>query len=642
MEVESIVVDLEAYPGAICRVAVDSGRVLARNRSAGTILGRSRSLSRVLGRTDFEALVRHARASAFWAEREFGTEHGRLRVRLKETGDGSEALVALEPLPPVTAQEDFDVLLDMVAHVRWEWDLVNDRAHHYGTGLLKSGIGGDGLPTSPGALSTLVHPDDRARVEQDAVDHIAGLSDHFRSEYRITAGGDGEWRWVESRGRVVERDSQGRPLRVAGLLTDITARREGEREQAEIADQLRHMQKLDALGQLTGGIAHDFNNILASVLGYAELGAMAVARAGSGASVAETRDKLGAYLSEIRGAADRGRELIAKMLMFSRGGPQGAAAERRASLSLVEDTVRMLRPMLPATLAVKLRVDPDLPPLAVDPTQLQQLLLNLVINARDAVGENGVLKVSATRARMRRCVCASCAQPVNVDSDRIVLTIEDDGPGIPGDVRDKIFDPFFTTKEAGRGSGLGLSVVHGIIHEHGGHICLSSSDEGTSISLVLPPAEITEDEAVAVDKRPAVEGRGRKVLIVDDEEPIARWMAALLEDSGFVADVYEDPQHALRRFNLTPDYWDLVITDQAMPGLSGVELADELLAGNPELPVIICSGFSEFVEASNAEDFGFRAFLDKPVAGDRLLETVMAVLDRVPRQADLRMVRDAG
>ena len=640
MEIESIVTDLEVFPGALCRVELDSGRLLDRNRSAGTILGRTRSLSGLLGRADYDALVRASRVSAFWAERECRTELGRLRVRLKDTGEGDEALVALEPLAPDTARDDFDLLFDMVAHVRWEWDLANDRAHHYGTGLLKSGIGGDGLPSSPGALTSLVHPDDRARVEQAAVDHIAGRTDRFVSEYRITAGGEDDWRWVESRGRVVERDGEGRPLRVAGLLTDITARREGEREQAELADQLRHMQKLDALGQLTGGIAHDFNNILASVLGYSELGAMAVSR--TDASVAETKEKLGTYLSEIRGAADRGRELIAKMLMFSRGGPQGAIAERLAPLSLVEDTVRMLRPMLSATLAVKLRVDGDLPPLAVDPTQLQQLLLNLVINARDAVGENGVLTVSASRPRRRRCVCASCAQPVEVVPEQIMLTVADDGPGIAPNVRDKIFDPFFTTKEAGRGSGLGLSVVHGIVHEHGGHICLSSSDEGTSITLVLPPAELPEQEAVAVQQRPAVEGRGRKVLIVDDEEPIARWMAALLEDSGFVADVYEDPQHALRRFNLTPDYWDLVITDQAMPGLSGVELADELLAGNPELPVIICSGFSEFVEASNAEDFGFRAFLDKPVSGERLLDTVMTVLDRVPKPPELRRVRDTG
>jgi len=636
MECATASIDLEAFPGALCRIALDSGDVLERNVSAGTLIGSHGNLTGLLGRGEFDSLRAEALASSFWSEREIGTRQGRMRVRLKRRDD-DEGLVALEALAPRAQTEDLDALVDLVADLRWEWDLANDSAHHYGPGLLVSGLA-EGLPRSPVGLLTLVHPDDRATVEAAARDHIEGRAADFVCEYRITTGDDA-WRWVESRGRVVERDAQGVALRVAGLITDVTHRRAAEADQAQLSRQVRHMQKLDALGQLTGGIAHDFNNILASVMGYAELGVMALQKGAHGAAAADTRDRLDTCLAEIRGAADRGRELIGKMLMFSRGGMAAdGRAERIAAIGIIEDTVRMLRPMLPATLAVRLRLGDDVPALAVDPTQLQQLLLNLVINARDAVGENGVVTVQAQRASGGSCVCASCAQNVELGSDDVLLTVRDDGPGIPRALREKIFDPFFTTKEAGRGSGLGLSVVHGIVHEHGGHVCLDSSEEGTAITLVLPSADapVIEDDARAAPTE--IDGRGRKVLVIDDEEPIARWIATLLEENGFVADIYHDPQHALRRFAIPPDHWDLVITDQSMPGLSGVELADELLAESPDLPVVICSGYSEFVAAGDAEEFGFRAFLHKPVSGDRLLATVASVLERAPRPPNLRVV----
>ena len=623
--------ELEAFPGPLCRVNLADGRVLARNGAMATLLGRRASMMRLLGQQEFEALVAELPDARHWAERVVATPIGRLRLRLRGAGDDT-GLLALEPVPPRADREEQDLLLEMVADLRWQWDLAENRAFHYGAGLLTSGIGGDGLPHVPGALIEVVHPDDRDRVEANAVAWLEGRTAHYREEFRIRNdydASDAQWRWVLSRGRIVERDEQGRAVRAAGLITDITARRARESEQAALEAQLRHVQKLDALGQLTGGIAHDFNNILASVLGYSELASMLVASAveRAPAGTAPESEQVASYLTEIRSAADRGRELIAKMLMFSRGGPQGDVSDRLAPLSLVEDTVRMLRPMLPATLDVRLELARGLPPLAVDPTQLQQLLLNLVINARDAVGENGSVVVRAEAASPQPRFCASCAQPVHPGGDEVALTVSDDGPGIPRAVREKIFDPFFTTKEAGRGSGLGLSVVHGIVHEHGGHLCVESSDEGTSIMLVLPSTEEVVHPEEGAPPPACTDGRGRRVLIVDDEAPIARWIGSMLERSGFVADIYEDPERALRRFHYTPEHWDLVITDQAMPGLSGVELADELLARTPDLPIIICSGYSEFVDASNAGDFGFRAFLDKPVSGDALLRCVDRVLD---------------
>ena len=632
METLTDIPDLERFPGALCRVDPASGRLLACNTPARAFLGSSGSLARLLGLRSLERLLARAREGRP-AVQEIATSAGRLRVRVGMPGPGGELFLALEALAPDEVPAPVDALLDLVADLRWEWDLVTDRVRHFGRGPLAVVLGDDVAdPTGAGGLLGLVHPEDRPGVEAAAREHLAGWRSHFLCEHRIATGERDGWRWVESRGRVVERDGDGRPVRLAGLLTDVTARRQAQAEQAQLADQLRQVQKLDALGQLTGGIAHDFNNILASVLGHAELGAMALRKAGKG-STQETRERLGACLGEIRGAADRGRELVAKMLVFSRGGAaEDGPGKAVASLALVEDTLRMLRPMLPATLALRTELDDELPALAVEPTQLQQLLLNLVINARDAVGENGAVTVRATRAGPGSAVCASCARRIEPGRGYVTLEVRDDGPGIPRALLGRIFDPFFTTKEAGRGSGLGLSVVHGIVHEHGGHLCLATSTDGTALSLLLPPADAPVQDVADGIGTAEIDGRGRKVLIVDDEVSIARWMAALLEEHGFVADVYHDPRHALRRFHLTPENWDLVLTDQSMPGLSGVEFADELLAGCPGLPVIVCSGYSEFVEASNAEDLGFRAFLEKPVAGDRLLATVAQVLERVRRR----------
>ena len=621
---EAIAIELEAYPGALCRVRLDDGLVRARNKSAATILGDVCSLQTLIGASRYAALCAEAARTHFWGESTSATAMGRIRLRLRPLPEGGDALVDLELQPSSTRDGDLEALVDMVGDARWEWDLREGRAEHTGTGVMRSGIQGGQLPATPVNVLDLMHPDDQTRAERTMTEYLQGRSPRYRDEFRIRDESVDGWRWVLSRGRAVERDAYGLPLRVVGLITDISRRREREAERARLESQLRHVQKLDALGQLTGGIAHDFNNILASVLGYAELGIMALA----GSS-----EQVTGYLREVRSAADRGRELIAKMLLFSRGQTDPDGGERMTPVSMIEDTVRMLRPMLPATLTVDARIEPGLAPLAVESTQLQQLVLNLTINARDAVGENGRVRIDVTRSDARRGICASCGSSFNLDDGFIALSVHDDGPGIPDDILDNVFDPFFSTKETGRGSGLGLSVVHGIVHEQGGHIDIATSDEGTMITLLLPESSEHPRPLAPLRRALLPDGHGRRVLVIDDEPSIGRWMAELLELRGFVVDVYDDPRTALGRFELTPEHWDLLITDQSMPGLSGVELADEVLARNPDVPIVICSGFSEFVEAGNAMDLGFSAFLDKPVSGDDLLVTIGRVLEAVPEQA---------
>jgi signal transduction histidine kinase/CheY-like chemotaxis protein len=620
-DMETRPIDLEGFPGALCRIDLAGGRVTARNASAGTLLARCASIPELMGHARYEALRDEALQTGFWAESTTATPAGRIRFRLHAVEAEGEGLVDLDLQHPAHADADLEALLDLIADARWEWDLRDGSAAHTGAGVLRSGIGGQGLPRDLWALLDLVHEDDRARVDRAARDYMEGRSSRYREEYRIRDDVHGGWRWVLSRGRAVERGSDGLPLRVVGLITDITRRREREMERSRLEAQLRHVQKLDALGQLTGGIAHDFNNILASVLGYAELGIIAL----EGSS-----DPVAGYLREVRSAADRGRELISKLLLFSRGQGETEDADRAAPVAMVADTVRMLRPMLPATLRVATEIDESIPAIGLEPTQLQQVLLNLTINARDAVGENGTVMIRVEQALAPDGSCASCGtalSSVTDDGAMVCLSVTDDGPGIGPDILANVFDPFFSTKETGRGSGLGLSVVHGIIHDHGGHIGIDTGDEGTVVRLYVPAARAEAREDRVATPPASIRGDGRRILVIDDESAIGRWMSALLEMRDFVVDVHDDPRTALARFDLTPDHWDLVITDQSMPGLSGVELADELMARVPDLPIIICSGFSEFVEAGNARDLGFAAFLEKPVSGDDLLATVGRVLE---------------
>ena len=464
-----------------------------------------------------------------------------------------------------------------------------------------------------------VHPEDRPGLAGAVDTFLAGRSATLDARYRLRLASGG-WQLVRSRARPVARDERGTVLRALGTLECVVP---GD-EAAERAEQrLRQVQRLDALGQLAGGIAHDFNNILASVLGHAELALL---------DSEEAEGPAQAYLREIRSAADRGRDLIAQLLRFSRGEVEGEP--RAATVETLHATLRMLRPILPATLAVDVHCDPSVRGVALAPTQLQQLVLNLAINARDALGENGRIRVSVTPAPAGAFHCDACGAEgvLREGAERVLLRVADDGPGIPPEVLPHVFDPFFTTKGEREGSGLGLAVVRSIVHEHGGHVGLVSDADGTEFSLLLPAlAEPTVVAGVAVhsEARPPV-GQGQRLLVVDDEPSIGRWMARLLTRHGFAVEVETDPRRALERVRDDAEPFELVLTDQSMPHLSGVELADELLALRAGLPIVVCSGYSEFVGPENAGELGFRAFLAKPVPGSTLVATVCEALGMTP------------
>jgi PAS domain S-box-containing protein len=393
---------------------------------------------------------------------------------------------------------------------------------------------------------------------------------------------------------------------VISTIRDITERRRAEDERLALEAQLRQAQKMEAIGQLTGGIAHDFNNILTSIVGYVTLAAERESAAGDA--------KLAGYLEHATRSCRRARDLIQQMLTFSRG----QRSERRPVdlTRLVTESARLLHSSMPATLDLQTAGGESVPLVSLDPVQAEQVLLNLCINARDALQGAGSVRVAVRRAS-HAAVCSSCRAAV--DGEFVELAVSDDGPGIAPEVMERMFEPFFSTKEVGKGSGMGLAMVHGIAHDHGGHVLVETRPgRGTTFRVLFPALRgaegETEHETLTGFGPPARKhGLSGHVLLVDDEEMVRDFMRELLEGWGLQVCVARDGAEARDAVARAPQDYDAVITDQTMPRLTGVELARELAVLRPALPVVLYSGYADAITDAQVQAAGIRALVRKPV-----------------------------
>ncbi|MCL4183270.1 MAG: PAS domain S-box protein [Burkholderiaceae bacterium] len=395
---------------------------------------------------------------------------------------------------------------------------------------------------------------------------------------------------------------------VLAIVRDLTERRREETRRAQLEAQLRQAQKMEAIGHLTGGIAHDFNNLLASILGYVVLAAERQAERGDA--------KTAHYLEQARLSCERARDLIRQMLTFSRG----RRGESRPLLlgAAVRDAVRLLRASFPSTLEMQVDLDADLPAVLIDPVQLEQVLLNLCINARDAMCANGAVRVATGWRHGYHGVCASCRQ--SVEGDFVELAVADTGPGIAAPVLDRMFEPFFSTKEVGKGSGMGLATVHGIVHDHRGHVIVeSAAGAGATFRVLLPaldPAvEVGRPGAQEPVAAPGARGAslGGRVLLVDDEAAVLGFMRELLENWGLQVSAITDPEEARRLVAAGELDFDLLLVDQTMPHLTGTGLARAIATLRPDVPVLLYTGYRDGVSPADLGAGGIRAVLDKPV-----------------------------
>lgn len=402
------------------------------------------------------------------------------------------------------------------------------------------------------------------------------------------------------------------------LVKEIEERKQAEAQQFGLQKQLQQAQKMEAIGQLTGGIAHDFNNMLASIMGYTGL---AQERFGC------DNDKLSEYLNEVNQASERARDLIAQMLAFSRGGTSQSQALYLEPL--VKEAIKMLSSTMPSSIVVQTDFVSDLPKIMMDPVQVQQIVMNLCINARDAMHGDGRLIVAINIVNFERGQnCISCIKLIQ--GNYVELKVKDTGHGIDADILARVFDPFFTTKDIGKGTGMGLSMVHGIVHEHGGHILVESGlGEGTTFRLLFP--SIQEKQNQEKENIHVLSGQDNKkneitrhILIVDDENSVARFLREFLQVQGYKVTVMTDSESALALFKENPDLYDLVVTDQVMPKLTGMEMSKAMLGLRPKLPIIMCTAYDKDIEESKvkAAKIGVQKYISKPINPSTLLNTI--------------------
>ena len=383
-------------------------------------------------------------------------------------------------------------------------------------------------------------------------------------------------------------------------ITGYVAVKRDVTHEVELEKRFNQSQKLEAIGTLAGGIAHDFNNILQAILGYAELAL----------GEAQGQQQLQSPLKEVIKAGRRAADLVAQILAFSRQDDQEQQPMRLQPV--IKEALKLLRGTLPSTIEIRSYIKADCGPVMADPSQMHQVILNLCTNSFHAMrAEGGLLEV---RLEELPLPVEFTQPPQNLRPGRYVcLSVKDNGYGMSADTLERAFEPYFTTKEKGEGTGLGLATVHGIVRSHHGaiHVC-SAEQAGTAITIYLPLCSQPMNVGFAEAETPIPTGSG-VILFVDDEESIVNMGCEALSRLGYTVHGFASSEAALAFFEKEPYRIDAVISDQTMPKLTGIDLARRLLAIRPELPVILCSGFSELITAEEVKAAGIREYLTKPV-----------------------------
>ena len=400
-------------------------------------------------------------------------------------------------------------------------------------------------------------------------------------------------------------------LFVLSSIVDISARKRAEEERRVLEEQLRHAQKLEAIGTLAGGIAHDFNNILGVVFGYAELLQSEV-----------TSEEAREDIRELLTAAERGRQLVRQILAFSRRQP----VQRRSVVlgESVAEAVKLLRPMLPPSVELRFHVVPDAYRVLGDVTGIHQVVMNLGTNAMQAMPNGGVLEIRVEPFYVRDSVAR--ARPDLREGAYIRLVVRDTGLGMEESVRLRALEPFYTTKPAGLGTGLGLAIVRGIMLDHEGVVELASAPaEGTTVTCLFPTLQMVEESAPAHEP-PVPRGAGERILFVDDERSLGQIAERNLRALGYRPTVMTSAAEALEQLRQSPGAFDLLVTDLTMPHLGGLDFARAVHALRPDLPILLATGFVEDIPPEDLAAAGVASTARKPLSQRELGETIHALL----------------
>jgi PAS domain S-box-containing protein len=507
-------------------------------------------------------------------------------------------------------QEMLDLAQKSARAIAFEWRIGEGEGQNRSSPDLEA-IYGLAPGTYDGSFESwtkLVYPEDWPAVEE-AIKYAQRTGD-VDAEYRVLHP-DGSLHWLQAKGRMFF-DGEGKPVRMVGFMHEVTKQRAVEEEFRRMERRLRQAQRLEAMGTLAGGIAHDFNNILGAILGFGEM-AMRDAPRGS---------RLRRDLDSIMAAGERGRALVDRVLAFSRSGV-GERVPVHVE-KVVREALDHVSAKLPPNVTLHAELRAVRAAMSGDATQVHQVLMNLATNAVQAMPAGGTLRVALDAMRIDGVSTPTIGNLAA--ADYVVLKVADTGTGIPLEILDRIFDPFFTTKEVGTGTGLGLSLVHGIVTELGGAIDVDSKlGAGSTFTVYLPRSgDAPESEEHAEISLPR--GDGQRVLVVDDEEPLVTLATRTLEELGYVAVGFTSSAAALAAFRAEPQRFDVVLTDERMPGLSGSALIREVRGIRDRIPIMLMSGFVGGPVTTRAREAGADEVLKKPLRAGELASSLARVL----------------
>jgi len=459
----------------------------------------------------------------------------------------------------------------------------------------------------------LIHPEDAPAVRTMIAENLAGTLPHYSIEYRMQSH-NGEWKWILDRGKVVEWDEQGKPLRMTGTTTDVSDRRWAEEEKRRLENQLNHSQKMEAIGQLAGGVAHEFNNIMTAIIGYGHLMVMKT----------EEHSPLRHFSVQILTSAERASALTRSLLTFSR--KQISNPYHVNVNEAIEKMGKLMSRLIREDIEFKTELADSCLIILADDGQLEQVLMNLVTNARDAMPSGGLVSISTGLEELgQECVPSFCLEETGTF---VRISVRDSGLGMDEKTREKIFEPFFTTKEPGKGTGLGLAIVYGIVKQQNGYIRVSSKPgEGTEFSLYFPLVQGEEGRFHSTTSSPMKTGT-ETILIAEDDDDLRQLNRELFEECGYKVIEAANGKEALDLFVKFQDEIDLLVFDVIMPKMNGKESFAEIRAIRPDIKVLFTSGYTGDILDSTSGIGSEFDFIAKPQSPEEFLAKVREILDR--------------
>lgn len=507
----------------------------------------------------------------------------------------------------------------------WDWDLATDCAWY--APRFRELLGyqpEDQFPESFASFEARLHPSDHDSVMAALRRHLENEEQIFDTECRLRTR-RGTWKWFRVRGRSF-RDKSGRPVRMAGALTERFAAEKKLREQEQ---QLQHSQRMEAVGELAGGVAHEFNNLMQAITGYARFAQQTLSSSSSAY----------ADLEHLLSASERAATLTRQLLNFSRRDTIRPVPTSVADV--LTELMAMLRPCIPESIDLQVDVRDEDAAICADPHLLQQVLMNLCVNARDAMDSVGTIVIRSQKIR----IPADRATPSGdvVPGEYVEFSVSDTGPGVPEELRKRIFEPFFTTKETGKGTGMGLAMVLGVVQQHGGFVCVDGADDAGAVFRICLPLHQDEVREVLREKRevPAV-GGDELILVAEDNAVVRDVVVRILEGAGYRTITAVDGEQAVELFSRHAEEIDMLLFDIVMPKMSGKEAAATIRLIQPDMPVAFCTGYDATSDAIRNTDFESTFIVEKPFHKSKLLQIVRAALDGCRRPCTSRAAALSG